>query len=120
LDAIVMRAMAKDPDQRYADGREFAADLRRAIDGLPVAEPTVLAYEQTQAMPPTQEQPAAGEPYEEEEDPKRSGFMWLLLLLLLVGAGIAAFLFVDQVLFGDADEEEAPPEEPEPVEVASV
>jgi hypothetical protein len=36
LDAIAARAVAVDPDQRYAAVAEFAADLRRWQDGLPV------------------------------------------------------------------------------------
>lgn len=36
LDAIALRAVAVDPDQRYAAVAEFVADLRRWQDGLPV------------------------------------------------------------------------------------
>ena len=36
LDAIVMRAMAKDPAQRYQTAVEFRADVERAIAGVPV------------------------------------------------------------------------------------
>ena len=37
LDAIAAQAVAADPDQRYAAVAEFAADLRRWLEGLPVA-----------------------------------------------------------------------------------
>lgn len=37
LDAIVLRAMARDPDRRYASASELAEDLRRFLDGRPVA-----------------------------------------------------------------------------------
>lgn len=36
LDAIAAHAVAFDPDQRYTAVAEFAADLRRWLDGLPV------------------------------------------------------------------------------------
>ncbi|MCU0647614.1 MAG: serine/threonine-protein kinase [Gemmatimonadaceae bacterium] len=36
LDAIVARAMRSDPDARYATVADFAADLRRVLDGEPV------------------------------------------------------------------------------------
>ncbi|MBN2204138.1 MAG: Stk1 family PASTA domain-containing Ser/Thr kinase [Thermoleophilia bacterium] len=37
LNQIVLRALAKDPDHRYASAAEFAADLRAARAGAPVA-----------------------------------------------------------------------------------
>lgn len=36
LDAVVLRALEKDPDRRYPDVAAFAADVRRALDGSPV------------------------------------------------------------------------------------
>jgi len=37
LDAICLKALRKSPAERYADGRDLALDLRRALDGRPVA-----------------------------------------------------------------------------------
>jgi non-specific serine/threonine protein kinase/serine/threonine-protein kinase len=37
LDAIVAKAMRKDPQQRYASAEEFSSDIRRALKGLPVS-----------------------------------------------------------------------------------
>jgi serine/threonine-protein kinase len=36
LDAIVLKALRKEPEQRYASAEQLAADLRRHLDGLPV------------------------------------------------------------------------------------
>jgi serine/threonine-protein kinase len=36
LDAIVLKALRKEPEQRYASAEQFAADLRRLQAGLPV------------------------------------------------------------------------------------
>lgn len=45
LDTIVRKATAKDVSRRYATAEEFAADIRRHIDGHPVkARPAALSY----------------------------------------------------------------------------
>ncbi len=45
LDAIVMKAMAKSPDERYASVERFIADLQRYLDGRPVlARPQTWSY----------------------------------------------------------------------------
>jgi serine/threonine-protein kinase len=36
LDAILLKALRKEPEKRYASVEEMAADLRRHLDGLPV------------------------------------------------------------------------------------
>lgn len=36
LDAIVLKALRKEPESRYASADEFARDIRRYLDGLPV------------------------------------------------------------------------------------
>lgn len=41
LDAVIFRAMAKDPGDRYATAQDFAVDLKSAIAGEPVANPPV-------------------------------------------------------------------------------
>ena len=45
LDAIVMKAMAKMPEERYASVERFIADLQRYLDGRPVlARPQTWSY----------------------------------------------------------------------------
>lgn len=45
LDNIVMKALEKTPERRYASVLEFADDLRRYLDGRPVlARPATLVY----------------------------------------------------------------------------
>ncbi|HEX6255329.1 MAG TPA: Stk1 family PASTA domain-containing Ser/Thr kinase [Euzebyales bacterium] len=103
LDAITLKAMAKDPDDRYQTAREFNADLERARAGVPIVAPLIGALAATQAADRWNEQTvvssAAGAPTVEEDDyyrdepyeeePRRRAGWWiaavLLLLALLIG-----------------------------------
>jgi tetratricopeptide (TPR) repeat protein/predicted Ser/Thr protein kinase len=45
LETILLKALAKDPDGRYATVDDFAADLRRHLDGKPIqARPATFSY----------------------------------------------------------------------------
>jgi eukaryotic-like serine/threonine-protein kinase len=104
LEAVVMKAMAKNPDDRYSSAEELRADLLRFADGRPVeagdpAVTTVLAaVGATQAVPTTTGRtmavPAgAGPPIGQEdvERKKRTRNLVILLVLLLVALGVIAF-----------------------------
>src|ERR1043165_5094781 len=49
-DSIVLRAMAKDPRERYQSAAEMRADIQRALSGVPVAAPRGVGYATTQRM----------------------------------------------------------------------
>ena len=51
VDAIVMKSMAKNPDNRYQTAAEMRTDVDRAMHGIPVAAPPVLLDDATQALP---------------------------------------------------------------------
>jgi non-specific serine/threonine protein kinase/serine/threonine-protein kinase len=40
VDAILLKALRKEPDKRYASAEQFAGDIRRHLDGLPVGART--------------------------------------------------------------------------------
>ena len=105
VDAIVLRALAKNPDDRYQTAAAFKTDVDNAISGAPVTAPipVVADANPTQAMPPVVPEP------EEEEKKKKSPWIWVALIaaiLLLLGG---AFAFGDG-LFGSnrAPEVEVP------------
>jgi serine/threonine-protein kinase len=107
-DAIVLRAMAKDPAQRYQSAAEMRADIQRALSGVPVAGPRTAAYGATQRMGPATAMAATpthaipGYQYGEAEGDfppdrskrRRTILLWLLGLLIVLGAVAAAAYLV--------------------------
>jgi serine/threonine-protein kinase len=101
LDAVVLRAMAKNPANRYQSGEELRADLERVRRGLPVqATPLLGDAAATQAI--AQPQPTAVLP---PAEPERSRW-WIpvLVTLLILGILALALWFLAQNLLQDEEE----------------
>jgi len=99
LDSIVMKALAKNPLNRYQTAAEMRADLQRALAGQPVeAESVMTDAQRTQfiaARP--QSRPGVLTPnYDDEDDTAhhRGALIWtaVVLALLLVIGGTALYL----------------------------
>ena len=118
LDSVVLRALAKDPGERYQSAEEMNADLARVAEGLPVdpeteeAATAVLSGSGLMAAAPTSviARPRPGEPsrpappgatppagyYGYEGPPRRRRPVWpwvLSVLLLAAAAGAAWFAY---------------------------
>lgn len=89
IDAITLKALAKDPADRYQTAREMKADISRVLAGQQATAivPRVTAPPTRVAPPP----PLAAEPEEGEEKGRRAGLTVLLVVLGLVLLGAAAF-----------------------------
>jgi len=124
LDQIVLRALAKEPEDRYQTADEFIEDLERVEAGLPISRATataatallvapvgdateVLSAESptrvvapppsaptTPRRPPTYP-PAGG--YDEPPRKRRRWVPWLLVVLLLAAAALAGWWVYSQV-----------------------
>jgi eukaryotic-like serine/threonine-protein kinase len=104
LESVVMKAMAKAPEDRYQTARDFSLDLNRAIEGRAVSAPAAAAYATTRLMnsdrtllaapvPDTQRDYIAEE-YDEPE-PQRQGpgaAPWILGFLVLAILAVAGYL----------------------------
>jgi eukaryotic-like serine/threonine-protein kinase len=109
-DSIVLRAMAKDPAQRYQSAAEMRTDIQRALSGVPVAAPRGVGYATTQRMGAGATMAAGatraipGYEYGQEEDEytdggggrRRRTWLWWaagVLLVLAVLGGVAYAFF---------------------------
>jgi beta-lactam-binding protein with PASTA domain/tRNA A-37 threonylcarbamoyl transferase component Bud32 len=125
LDAVVLRALSKNPEDRYQTAEEFSEDLHRVEAGLPLAPETseaataliagaALAGDgSTEVLagtavttpggappPPTTRRPPPpyGPGYYDEPPRKRRRWgPWLLVALLLAAAGIAGWYVFSQI-----------------------
>ena len=112
LDAITMKALAKNPDNRYSSATEMQEDLQRFSNGQRVLATPLLADETaiagaatgTQVMRTTEY-----EDYDDEPQNKRAALYIVVTLLILGLFGLLAWLLAGNLLGGD-----------EPVEVPDV
>jgi serine/threonine-protein kinase len=125
LDQVVLRTLAKEPEQRYQTAEEFIEDLTRVEAGLPVAAETAEAATAvitgatalqtgatevlgpddatrvasprpyTARRPPPTYPPSYG--YGDESRKRRRAGPWLLVLLLLTAAALAGWYVFTQI-----------------------
>jgi len=102
VEAIVMRALAKDPAMRFRSAREMADELERARRGLGVSQDTqqatqvIGAYEAAGATQVMGAAPATrgGPP---QQEPRRSALPWILVLLLLIASAVVGYIVYQQL-----------------------
>ena len=120
LEAVVMKAMAKSPDDRYGSAEELRADLLRFAEGRPVeagdpgvtsmmttvgvaagatqATRVVTATGQTMAIPNGTQPPVDREAMERR---KRTRNLVIILVVLLAALAVIAFFLLRSVLGGN-------------------
>jgi eukaryotic-like serine/threonine-protein kinase len=114
-DAIVLKAMQKDPADRYQSAGEMRNDIQRALSGAPVAAPMLAdAYGpgtrrmggtatqvagRTAAIPPYRYGPEDGGP---DGPPQRHRRAWPWVALAVVVVVLAASIFLIKTLNGSS------------------
>jgi serine/threonine-protein kinase len=107
LDSIVMKALAKNPLNRYQSAGEMRADLQRALADRPVeAEAVMTDQERTEFIPRSPAQLAAGgmlppggddDARSDEDERRRKRLIWtaiVVVLLLVIGAAAYAIVLL--------------------------
>ncbi|HZC54255.1 MAG TPA: Stk1 family PASTA domain-containing Ser/Thr kinase [Mycobacterium sp.] len=112
LDSIVMKALAKNPLNRYQSAAEMRADLQRAIADRPVEAETVMTdAERTQfiprtplpfstgggGLPPVIGAGDGGDDGDDDGQQRKRALIWTAVvaaLLLVIGAGAYAVVFL--------------------------
>src|SRR5207249_4323542 len=112
LDLVVMRALAKDPSERYQSAEEMDADLRRinrgvaispvteeaatAIISRPPAVPTITEITARAPRPPVPQAPAAAY-YDYDEPRRRALWPWLVALVFVSAALVGGYFLYSQI-----------------------
>jgi serine/threonine-protein kinase len=98
MDAIVLKSLAKNPDNRYQSATEMRDDIERALDGRPISAPAVMTdavvTEQinrraTTAMPPISNGGGGR---------RHPGLGWVLLLLAVIAVAVLGVIVGKSVL----------------------
>lgn len=106
IDAIVMKALAKDVGDRYPSAAAMKDDIDRYLAGRPIEAPAVAAASATTFLPPadaTRVTTVADAPADEEEESRKKRSPLLLLLLLLLAGVVAALVYGPRLLEPDAE-----------------
>ncbi|MDQ3962630.1 MAG: Stk1 family PASTA domain-containing Ser/Thr kinase [Actinomycetota bacterium] len=114
LDSVTLKALAKNPDNRYASATEMHDDLQRFLSGQKVTATPVLADQTVVAGAATGTQvlrQTEVDDYRDEDErgPRRAGLYVVVALLILGLFGVLAWLLASNLLGGG-----------EPVEVPNV
>ncbi|MPZ25350.1 MAG: Stk1 family PASTA domain-containing Ser/Thr kinase [Micromonosporaceae bacterium] len=104
VDAVVLKALAKNPANRYQSAAEMRADLLRAAGGRPVLATPVLSNAETALLG------QQGEPARVGDPGRRRASTWVLIVLGVLGVLAVIALIVGLILTNQAPRQVDVPE----------
>jgi len=117
VDAIVLKALAKNPLNRYQSAQEMRADALRAVAGRPVLATPVMSEAETMAMagPPMRDQtamtraiPAGYAGPRGPQQPERKTSSWVMAVLAALGVLAVVALGIGLALSQNKDKDPDP------------
>jgi serine/threonine-protein kinase len=106
IDAVVLKALAKNPANRYQSAAEMRADLLRAASGRPVLATPVMSDAQTALLG----QAGGAEPARVGDPERRRASTWVLIALAVLGVLAVIALIVGLILTNQATEQVGVPD----------
>ncbi len=107
LDAVVLKAMAKNPANRYQSADDFRADVERAAAGRKVEATPLLAAAQTAAIPPASPTTVLLRPDDRDRSGRRQA-AYVALAIAVLAVFVAAALLVKHSFSGTTASIQAP------------
>jgi beta-lactam-binding protein with PASTA domain/predicted Ser/Thr protein kinase len=107
LNAVVLKALAKNPDNRYETAEAMGRDIDRALRGEGVDAPAVLPEDQTMVVHPDDATRVISDA-ELEVSPRRRALAYTLIVLMFVGVLVAVVALLFNFLVGSGETLEVP------------
>ncbi|MGQ0624652.1 MAG: Stk1 family PASTA domain-containing Ser/Thr kinase [Sporichthyaceae bacterium] len=105
MDAIVMKSLAKNPENRYQSAAEMRDDIERSLDGRPVGAPVVMSEAATEQL----NRRSATSTMTTVAERDRGGKLGpILLLLAVIAVAVVGILVGRSVLGSDAEKVAVP------------
>src|SRR6185369_2102940 len=113
IDAVVLKALAKNPLNRYQSAGEMRADVMRAAAGRPVSAPPVMSEDEMATMmapqaPYRQAMPPSRGPARAAQRKKRKGSAAIVVVLTMLGLLAVAALSIGLYLANQTQQVDVP------------
>jgi serine/threonine-protein kinase len=108
MDAIVLKSLAKNPENRYQSATEMRDDIERALDGRPISAPAVMTDAVTQQIVSSRSSTTAMPPVSDDRGGRRGTLGWVLLLLAVIAVAVLGILVGKSVLGTKSDKVAVP------------